>query len=190
MGVHDEGTEARELRTDRVVLRPWRTCDAETLFELACDSRIGPRAGWPCHESVEMSAQVIRDVLAVPDSFAMVSRETGELMGAIGLNHAEHSDVAQDGEMELGYWIGVPYQGKGLTTEAAREVLRYGFEDLGLSDIWACCYDGNEPSHRVQKKCGFVYHHSYEADVPMLGERRLTHCLRLTLEDWLAGAGA
>lgn len=190
MGVYDEGAATRELRTERVVLRPWCACDAAALYELASDSRIGPRAGWPCHESVEMSARIIHDVLAVPDSFAMVSRKTGVLMGAIGLTHAEYSDVAQDGEMELGYWIGVPYQGKGLTTEAAREVLRYGFENLGLSAIWACYYDGNEPSRRVQEKCGFVYHHSYESDVPLLGERRLTHCLRRTREDWLAGAGA
>ena len=119
------------LHTDRLDLRPWREGDAAELFELARDPRIGPSAGWPAHSSVEESAAVIRDVLMMPDSFAVVERASGALVGAMALKHPEISEMAGPGEAELGYWIGVPYWGRGYATEAARAAVAYGFDELG-----------------------------------------------------------
>lgn len=169
----------RILSTERMVLRPWCEEDAPALFELACDPRVGPAAGWQPHANVEESRQIIRDVLAVPQSFAAVRRVDGALVGCFGLKPASASDVASAGEAELGYWLGVPFWGKGLATEAARELVRYGFDDLGLSTIWACYFDGNERSHRVMEKLGMTYVGSKECDVPLLGERRVEHRMRL-----------
>ena len=58
---------------------------------------------------------------------------------------------------ELGYALHPDFWGRGLMTEAARELIRWGFEELGLSTIWCNHYDGNERSHRVIEKCGFRY---------------------------------
>ena len=44
--------------------------------------------------------------------------------------------------------------------EAVKELIRYGFEDLGLKRIWYAYFDGNEKSKRVAEKCGFRYHHT------------------------------
>lgn len=44
--------------------------------------------------------------------------------------------------------------------EVAKEVIRHGFVDLGMSAIWCGYYDGNLKSKRVQEKVGFVYHHT------------------------------
>lgn len=167
------------LQTDRLILRSWCDDDAPALFELARDPRVGPAAGWQPHANVEESRQIIRDVLAAPQSFAAVRRVDGALVGCFGLKPASASDVASAGEAELGYWLGVPFWGQGLATEAARELVRYGFDELGLSAIWACYYDGNERSHRVMEKLGMTYMGSKECDVPLLGERRLEHCMRL-----------
>ena len=45
-------------------------------------------------------------------------------------------------------------------TEAVKELIRYGFEELGLKRIWYAYFDGNEKSKRVAEKCGFRYHHT------------------------------
>ena len=173
------------LTTDRLELRPWSFDDAPALFELAHDPHVGPRAGWQPHTSVEESRVVIQQVLAVPDSFAIVERATGALVGAVALKHEDDSYLVQGSdEAELGYWIGVPFQGRGYATEAAAEVLRYAFEDAGKRAVWAGYYDGNERSRRVQEKLGFVHQFSAERDVSLLGEHRIEHCQRLDAEAW------
>ena len=122
---------------------------------------------------------VIQQVLAVPDSFAIVERATGALVGAVALKHEDDSYLVWGSdEAELGYWIGVPFQGRGYATEAAAEVLRYAFEDEGIHAVWAGYYDGNERSRRVQEKLGFVHQFSAERDVSLLGEHRIEHCQR------------
>ena len=47
-----------------------------------------------------------------------------------------------------------------LEKEAVKELIRYGFEELGLKRIWYAYFDGNEKSKRVAEKCGFRYHHT------------------------------
>lgn len=147
------------LQTERLVLRPWRDSDAESLFAYASDPDIGPRAGWPAHRSVDESRQAIRDVLAVPETFAIVLRDAtvpDVPVGAIGLKIGEASDLAIGSDQaELGYWIGKPLWGKGYMPEAVREVMRHGFCDLGLEAIWAGHSDDNDQSRRVQEKMGF-----------------------------------
>lgn len=70
-------------------------------------------------------------------------------------------------------------------TEAARELLRYGFEELGMTAIWCGYYDGNEKSKRVQEKLGFVYHHTCEkVPVPLFDEIRTGHTNYMTKEQW------
>ena len=54
------------LETERLLLRKWEESDAEECYRYAKDPRVGPIAGWPVHTSVEISRQVIRDILAVP----------------------------------------------------------------------------------------------------------------------------
>lgn len=63
-------------------------------------------------------------------------------------------------EGEIGCWLGTPYWGQGIIPEAVKELIRYGFEDLGLKRIWYAYFDGNEKSKRVAEKCGFRYHHT------------------------------
>ena len=69
--------------------------------------------------------------------------------------------------------------------EAAREVLRHGFEDLGMTTIWCGYYDGNQKSKRVQEKLGFVFHHTCdEVSVPLFNEIRVGHTSIMTKEHW------
>ena len=172
------------LETERLILRPWRGDDAEDLYKYACDSEIGPPAGWPPHTSVENSREIIRTVLTAPETYAVCLKSDGKPIGSVGLHRndlAEHDD-----EYELGYWIGKPFWGQGLIPEASREILRYAFEDLKMNRIWCGYYDGNEKSRRVQEKLGFVHHGTTKGiELPLLGEIRTGHSNLMTRERWM-----
>ncbi len=146
------------LRTARLVLRAFTLGDAPEVRRLAGE--------W----------EVARTLLSVPHPYgdgvaeewisghrsefersegvhlAVVVRDRGELCGACGL-----TINANDANAELGYWIGVPYWGRGYATEAAREVLRYGFEDLRLHRVHAAHFGNNPASGRVLTKIGMSY---------------------------------
>lgn len=174
------------LETNRLYLRPWKESDAESLYKYAKAPAVGPAAGWPVHTSVENSREIIKGVLSEPETYAVVLKETGEPIGSIGMMVGKQSSKSLgEDEGELGYWIGVPYWGRGLIPEAACEMIRYGFEELGLKAVWCGYFDGNEKSHRVQEKCGFVYHHTLEGvDCSLLGEVRTEHISCITREQW------
>jgi len=151
------------LQTERLILRPWEETDAESLYEYAKNPLVGPIAGWPVHTSVENSREIIRDVLAVPETYAVCLKEDGKAIGCVGLMIGKNSNLKlPDTEAEIGYWIGVPFWGQGLIPEAVRELIRYSFDELKLEKLWCGYFDGNDKSRRVQEKCGFKHHHTNE----------------------------
>lgn len=177
------------LETSRLILRPWEDSDAEALYKYASDPKVGPAAGWAVHTSVENSREIIQNFLSDPETYAVVLKEVGHPVGSIGLMLGKASkSIIPDTEAEIGYWLGVPYWGRGLITEAAREMLRYGFEDLHLEKIWCKSYDGNVQSQRVQEKCGFRFHHTTEnVRYPLDGTFRTVHTTCISKEEWQAG---
>ena len=174
------------LTTERLVLRHWEDSDAESLFEYAKDPDIGPIAGWPAHKSVEESLEAIRTVLNRDEIYAICLKDDDRAIGSAGLKMKEDSDLTdRDDECELGYWIGKPFWGQGMMPEAAKELIRHAFEDLGMRRVWCAYYDGNTKSKRVQEKCGFRYQWtSYDVDVPLMHEKRTGHVNCITKEQW------
>ena len=169
------------METERLSFRRWQDSDAAELFRYAVDPSVGPITGWPPHQSVAESLHVIRTIYVEEDAYAMVLKETGMPIGCISLRNAE-----KEGELELGYWLGKPYWGKGLMTEAAQEIVRYAFEELNTEKIWCGYYEGNQRSARVQEKIGFVpYCINENVDVPLMGERRTEYLSLLTRENWV-----
>jgi len=174
------------LETKRLILRPWSESDAEELYLYAKDPAVGPIAGWPVHTSVENSREIICGVLSEPETYAVVLKETGKPVGSAGIMFSgKGSAPIQDGEAEIGYWIGKPCWGRELIPEAVRELLRRSFDDLGCTAVWCGYYDGNEKSRRVQEKCGFLYHHT-EVDKPceLMGDIRTEHFTYMGRETW------
>ena len=174
------------LETERLLLRPWDESDAESLYEYAKDERVGPIAGWPVHTSVENSREIIKDVLSAQETYAVCLKDDGKVIGSIGLMVGSASNLElPEKEGELGYWIGVPFWGRGFIPEAARALIRRAFADLGLTALWCGYFDGNEKSKRCQEKCGFVYHHTNK-DVhrELTDDVRTEHVTRLTREAW------
>lgn len=173
------------LETKRLILRSWTISDAESLYEYAKDPDVGLPAGWPPHTSLEHSREVIRNVLCTPETYAVCMKD-GKAIGSISLKLKGQTDMTdREDECEIGYWLGKPFWGQGLMPEAAAELLRHAFEDLGMRAVWCGYYEGNEKSHRVQKKLGFVYQHTTEnMYVRLLNETRIGHVSLLTKEQW------
>ena len=179
------------MKTERLILRRWEESDAEDLFKLASNPAVGPIAGWPPHQSVEESLNVIRNVFCAKEAYAICLKEDGKAIGAIELKLNGHTDMTErDDECELGYWLGKPFWGRGIMPEAAREILRHAFEDCGMQKVWCGYYEGNNKSKRVQEKCGFKFMwKSVAVDVPLMHETRDGYVSMLTKEDWNNDSG-
>lgn len=174
------------LKTDRLLLRPWRESDAESLYEYAKNPEVGPAAGWPIHTSVENSKEIIKDVLSSDETYAVTLKDNDIAIGSVGLLIGDKSNLGiAAGEAEIGYWIGKPFWGQGLIPEAVRELMRYAFNDLGMTTLWCGYFDGNEKSKRAQEKCGFRFHHTEtEKEWPLINAVKTQYITRITKEEW------
>ncbi|WP_081830841.1 GNAT family N-acetyltransferase [Bifidobacterium coryneforme] len=132
----------------------------------AKDPKVGPTARWnPC-TSVDGSLHDINTVLAVEGNCAISLAGSDRPIGSIGLkSRAIQKTVSSssalsddyknllDNAKELGYWIGRPYWGKGIATEALSTVLRHGFSTLRIEAMRGDHYDTSVQSARVMEKC-------------------------------------
>lgn len=175
------------LITDRLVLRHWQETDAENLYKYAKDPDVGPIAGWNPHKNVEESLEIIKNVLSGAECYAICEKGNDIAIGSVELKQNEHTDITDSNdECELGYWLGKPFWGRGYMTEAATEIVRHAFEDLGMTIVWCGYYEGNSKSKRVQEKIGFIYHHTCnKVPVPVMNEIRIGHVNYITKEQWL-----
>ena len=148
-------TAPQELRTARLLLRSLEREDVPALVRLAGANEIAATTLNIPHPYVEDDARSFLDN-ANEDfrgghsvSFAIAILPGRELSGVAGLHIADTHMRA-----ELGYWIGVPFWGKGFATEAAGAAVAFGFESLHLHRIYAHHFSGNTASQRVLEKIG------------------------------------
>jgi len=148
-------TAQPELRTARLLLRSFEREDIPAIVRLAGAPKIAATTLLIPHPYTEEDA---RKFLAKSGedfgagrsfTFAVSILPERALCGAVGLSIAE-----AHGRAELGYWIGVPFWGKGFATEAASAAVAFGFEALHLHRIYAQCFAGNKTSQRVLEKIG------------------------------------
>ena len=90
----------------------------------------------------------------------------------------------------MGYWVGAPYWGRGYCTEAARAILRYGFEELGLHRIHAQHFARNPASGRVMQKIGMVYEGRQHEHVRKWDRFEDSDLYGILASDWVAQAEA
>ena len=144
------------LITDRLQLRPFRQTDAKRVQQLAGDHRIadvtlniphpyqdGMAEAWiSTHEPVWQAQRAM--IYAITQQ----QHAPDVILGAISL--VDLTTI----EAELGYWIGVPYWGKGYCSEAAQAIIHYGFNTLSLQRIYCHHLLRNPASGRVMQKAG------------------------------------
>ncbi len=143
------------IETERLILRRWKRRDAADLYEYAKNPNVGPWAGWRPHANPFESRMVITNTLMHNYCWAMVDKTSDKVIGSIGLDTDKfRRDVKSK---ELGYSLSEDYWGKGLATEAAKEIIRFAFEKLWLDALMIKTSAENNRSQRVIEKCGFSY---------------------------------
>ncbi len=144
--------------TERLRLRRPTLGDTARMVELAGDYRIAATTLLLPHpylpEHAEGFVRAIAEGWQNKDdfTFALALKGDDHLIGVMGLGPLTPWNRA-----EIGYWIGVPYWGQGYATEAARRVIQFGFETVGLNRIYAGHYAHNPASGRVMQKAGMTY---------------------------------
>lgn len=139
------------LETVRLKLRPYAEADIAELLPLIGTREVAATTLRIAHPYTEQDAKDFLKLAEEPGRLwlAATLRSDGRQIGGIGLRIDEQHQHA-----ELGYWLGVPYWGQGYATEAAGEMLRYGFEDLKLQRIFASHFKHNPASGRILVKLG------------------------------------
>jgi ribosomal-protein-alanine N-acetyltransferase len=143
------------IECERLRLRPFTLADAPDVARLAGDALVAettlniPHPYPPGAAEAWIGAHRAEWERGTALNLALERREDGVLLGAIGLGiNADHASA------EVGYWIGVPYWGSGYATEAARALIAYAFDELGLNRLYAYHVTGNPASGRVMQKAG------------------------------------
>jgi 3-dehydroquinate dehydratase/shikimate dehydrogenase len=146
----------KTLKTERLILRPWKDKDLIPLTQLNLDPRVMeyfPRPFTPT-ESKEILDRFNSRIQNDGFSFAAAElQSTGEFIGFIGLNRPAFSAPFMPC-VEIGWRIAFEHWGKGYATEGALAALEYGFNDLGLKEIVSFTAKINERSRRVMEKIG------------------------------------
>ena len=142
------------LKTERLRLRPYADADIPELLPLIGAREVAATTLRIAHPYNEQDARAFLELTKHPDKIwlAITLRSDGRQVGGIGLRVDEQHQHA-----ELGYWLAVPYWQQGYATEAAREMLRYGFAELGLHRIFASHFKHNPASGGILKKLGMRY---------------------------------
>ncbi|MBR5340956.1 MAG: GNAT family N-acetyltransferase [Erysipelotrichaceae bacterium] len=173
------------LKTERLVLRPFRYKDLEDFYEYARVDGVGQMAGWQPHENIEVSKQILDRFVKHKKTFAL--EYDGKVIGSLGIEEYDEGVMPEFNEMknrELGFVLSKDYWGMGLMPEAVNEVIRYLFEDVGLDLIVCKHFTWNTQSEKVQKKCGFRPYSSYEHKIESGGmETSIVNIL--TRVEWL-----
>jgi len=159
------------METKRLRLRPFDISDAIRVQERAGDYEIARTTLHVPHPYPDGVAEAwIRSMHEAADhgrgyGFAVTRKTDGELVGVVSLGITEEHQRA-----ELAYWMGKPYWGQGYTTEAARRLLDFGFNDLSLNRIFAFAFVSNPASTRVMEKIGMKYEGTLRQHVVKWGE--------------------
>src|SRR5688500_15729272 len=175
------------IQTARLTLRPLTLDDAERLHELVTAREVALntlRIPHPYPEGMAEEWIGKRKEQEADGEFAFAI-DDGALVGVIGLHLKRDDDTA-----EIGYWLGVPYWGRGYASEAAAALIRFGFEALNLNKIYAGYFSRNPASGRVLQKCGMRYEGTLRQHHKKWGEYVDLEFYSILKNDWEEGRGS
>ncbi|WP_342434154.1 GNAT family protein [Neobacillus sp. FSL H8-0543] len=146
------------LETERLFLRKISLKDVDDMFSYCSKEEVAKYVTWNAHrtisdtmEFVEFTLEQYANKKVAP--WGIEYKENGKLIGSIDfvswqLNHKT---------AEIGYVLSQDYWGNGIITEAVKEVIRFGFEKMGVVRIQARCFEENAGSERVMEKAGMSF---------------------------------
>jgi RimJ/RimL family protein N-acetyltransferase len=154
------------LETDRLILRHLKTDDLDALYRLYSDPQI--RAHFPdgTRTFAETREELEWFLRGHPDRpelglWATIERSSGAFLGRCGLLPWT---IDGQSEVEVAYLIDKSRWGEGLATEAARGIVQYSRDVLGLKRLICLIMPGNAASAAVAGKMGMTFEREYTAE--------------------------
>ena len=172
------------LKTERLILRPWKQEDLDDFFAYASVDGVGQMAGWSPHRNKDDSQMILDSFISKKRTFALEYQ--GKVIGSLGIEEYDEEKFPELEDKkcrEIGYVLAKDYWGRGLMPEAVKEAIRYLFEEVGLDVILCGHFLSNTQSQRVQEKCGFT-HYAYGTYETRFGTVEDDETNILTRQDW------
>lgn len=160
-----------ELHTERLVLRRWQDSDLEPWAAMNADPRVREHLGdLMTREQSDASVARFQEEFDARGYgwFAVEIRETSEFTGFAGLDDVDE-EMPFTG-VEIGWRLARAAWGRGYATEAARAVLAFGFDTLGLGEILALTTATNLRSQAVMRRIGMTRDPADDFDDPTAPE--------------------
>ena len=144
-----------QLSLTTCAVRSWRTSDAESLLRHANNRNIwlNLRDAFPHPYTKHDARAYIRSVRERSPETTFAIAVDDEAVGSIGF--VLRTDVERV-SAEIGYWLGEPFWGRGITSEALAALTRYAIDTHRLTRIYALPFAWNLASCRVLEKAGYV----------------------------------
>jgi RimJ/RimL family protein N-acetyltransferase len=160
----------------RVLVRQWRDDDREPYAALNADPEVmrylgGSRSRLESDQFIDWASGLIAE--RGWGLWAVEVVDGPPFIGVVGLNETRVlADV-----VEVSWKLAREYWGKGLATEAAREAVRFGFDELGLDEIVSMTVPANTRSRAVMERLGMSYDSADDFDKPGLSSELTRHVL-------------
>ena len=142
------------IELEKCIIRSYQPSDAETLAKYANNRKIwlNLRDGFPHPYTTDDAKNFISMAMSKnPETYFAICTKT-EAIGGIG--YSLHTDIERK-SAEIGYWLGEPFWGKGIVTDALKTLTQYAVNTHGLYRIYAVPYETNKASFRVLEKAGY-----------------------------------
>ncbi|WP_339228413.1 GNAT family protein [Oceanobacillus sp. FSL K6-2867] len=146
------------IETERLILRKVTKQDAKDMYAYCSDPAVTKFVTWDTHRSLSDTEAFVEFILTNYKKkdiapWGMEHKKTGKVIGTIDLA----SWKPQHQSAEIAYCIHQDFWGEGLTTEAAKAILAFGFTNMDLVRIQARCLVANIGSERVMEKIGMSF---------------------------------
>lgn len=188
--INPVGTQT--ILTDRLILRKYRLSDVQDIFDnWAANPNVCRYFTWSPHETTRETASLVQMWMEQYDEplvfhWIIEEKELRQAIGAIYLDDLRESDSSASASCLLGerFW------GKGYAAEAAKAVVQYAFETVGLSRVDARCHEQNTGSQRALEKSGFQFIEKKAVVYPVCSRLNGDYLFySISKEEWRARAG-
>ncbi|OBT07310.1 GCN5 family acetyltransferase [Vibrio sp. UCD-FRSSP16_10] len=147
-----------KFETDRLLLRPWKPSDFNAFVQMNSNPQV--MRFFPSTLSPIQSIELVRRLSDELERYhwgmwALELKSTQQFIGMVGLQRRSAGDgILPIPFVEIAWRIDQPFWGQGYAPEAARIILNYAFDHLGLQSVYSLTALCNLPSQRVMQKIG------------------------------------
>ena len=159
------------LKTERLTLRRMLVSDYDDMYEYARLETVTRYLTWYLHKNREYTREYLQYIgthYTIGDFFdwGVIHNGDDKFIGTCGFTKFDYNHNCG----EIGYVLNPEYWGQGIADEAVREVMRFGFDVLGLNRIEAKFIEGNDSSKRVMEKTGMTFEGYHRKSMLIKGE--------------------